>query len=83
MVHRKPNIKMKVTFYKLTKDHVKTKVVDKTENLTKAELIKVADLRHPVLSKKEFLEVLSHDIKGNPRKEFTLLSNTHYLVVKR
>jgi hypothetical protein len=83
MVYRKPTTIMKVTFYKFANGHVQTKTAEKTENLTKAELIKIADLRHPVLSKKEFFEVLSTDIKGNPKKKFELLSTTRYLIVER
>jgi hypothetical protein len=74
---------MKVTFYKLANGHVQTERAEKTENLTTADLMKIADLRHPVLTKKDFYNVLSTDIKGNKRKEFALLSGTHYLVVKR
>jgi hypothetical protein len=74
---------MKVTFYKFANGHVQTKTAEKTENLTKAELMKIADLSHPILSRKEFFEVLSTDNKGNPKKKFALLSKTRYLVVER
>ncbi len=74
---------MKVTFYRFANGHVQTKTAEKTEKLTKAKLIEIADLKHPVLSKKEFFEVLSTDIKGNPKKKFDLLSKTHYLIVER
>jgi hypothetical protein len=32
-------------------------------------------LRHPVLSKNEFYNVLSTDAKGNKKNEFTLMAN--------
>ena len=75
---------MKVTFYKYHKgSYVQREKIDKVENMTKSDLMKIADLRHPVLTKKEYFDVLSTDAKGNPKNEFSLMTSTHYLVVKR
>ena len=74
---------MKVTFYKYHKgSYVQREKVDKVENMTTQDLMKIADLRHPVLTKKEYYDVQSTDIKGKPKNEFSLMSSTHYLVVK-
>jgi hypothetical protein len=74
---------MKATFYKLSGfGYVQTEIIDYVKKTTKSELLKIADLRHPVLTKKEFYEVLSTDINGNKRYEFSLLSHTHYIVVE-
>ncbi len=75
---------MKVTFYKLANGYVQTDRISKIENLTKAELIKKADLRHPVLTALEFYNVQSTDIHNKPRQTFTLFSkNNEYLIITR
>jgi len=75
---------MKVTFYKYHKgSYVQRKKVDKVKNMTKQDLMEIADLRHPSLTKKEYYDVQSTDIKGNQKDEFSLMSLTHYLVVER
>jgi hypothetical protein len=53
---------------------------EKEEILSKKELFAMADLRHAVLSKKEFLEVLMTDRFGKPKPEFELLTNTHLFI---
>ena len=64
---------MKVTFYRYHKGaYVQTEVVDKVESMTKSDLMKIADLRHPVLTKREFYNVLSTDRNGNLKKEFKI-----------
>ncbi len=44
--------------------------------------MKLADLRHPVLTKNEYYENLSTDIKGNQRDKFELLGSAFLIVVK-
>ncbi len=75
---------MEVTFLKLINGgHIQTDVNHKVENLTKSQLFKIADLKHPYLTKKEFFEVLCTDKNNLPKKEFRLFSkNNEYLVVK-
>lgn len=45
------------------------------------ELMEIADLRHAVLSKNEFFNVLSKDRNGEYKNKFDLLSNRYLLVV--
>ena len=75
---------MKVTFYKYYKgSYVQLEEIDKVKNMTKAELFKIAELRHPILTRREYFNVLTTDDKGSPKKEFTLSSSNHFLVVKK
>ena len=77
---------MKVTFYNYATANdgfrCQYDVVDKVEYLTKKELMQLADLRHPVLTKNEFFENLSTDIKGNKRDKFELLGSTFLMMVE-
>jgi|688.fasta_scaffold1371569_1 hypothetical protein len=73
---------MKVSFYKFHNGHVQQNVIEKVEQMTKAGLMKIADLRHPVFTKKEFYNVLSTDRYGNIKKDFRLMTLTHYLIVE-
>lgn len=78
---------MEATFYKYGSNYkgyyIQTEKIDKVEQVTKKDLMKIADLRHPVLSRSEFYNVLSIDIKGRPLKEFSLMTSTHYIIVRR
>lgn len=77
---------MEATFYKFGNYqgfYVQTEKIDKIEQVTKKDLLKIADLRHPFLSKSEYYNVITTDIKGKPKKEFSLMSSTHYIIVKR
>lgn len=78
---------MEATFYNYGSNYkgyyIQTEKIDKVEQVTKKDLMKIADLRHPVLSRSEFYNVLSTDIKGKPLKEFSLMTSTHYIIVRR
>jgi hypothetical protein len=77
---------MKVTFYKYNSSYdgfrVQRDTVDKVEYLTKKEVMGLADLRHPILTKREYYENLSTNIKGEKLKEFQLLGSTHLMLVE-
>jgi hypothetical protein len=77
---------MKVTFYKYWCNHsgfyTQIETIDKIEFLTKKEILKIADLRHPILTKNEFYNTLSTDIKGRLKEKFELLTNTHLIIVE-
>ena len=78
---------MRVTFYKFGSNihgfYVQNEIVDKVENLTKKDLMSIADLRHNVLTKKEYYDVLSTDKNGKPKDTFYLLTHTHQLKVEK
>lgn len=59
------------------------KPADVYENITKKELMSMADLRHPVLNKSEYYRLLSTDINGKPKPKFQLLCSTYLLVVEQ
>lgn len=74
---------MRVTFYKYrfgTRDKQATPF--RVSNMTKAELIKVADLKHPNYNKKQFFEKLSTNDDGSLKDEFVILSSLYYLEVE-
>lgn len=77
---------MKVTFYKYNSAYdgfrCQFDVVDKVEYLTKKEVMELADLRHPILTKNEYYENLSTNIRGEKLKEFRLLGSTHLMIVQ-
>lgn len=78
---------MKVSFYRHGTNHhgyfVQRENLDKTADMTKKQIFEIADLRHPILTKEEFFEVLSTDINGKKRKCFELLSRSspHILII--
>lgn len=78
---------MEATFYKYGSNHhgfyIQTKVIDKIEQVTKKDLMKIADLRHPLLSEFDYYNVLSTDKDGKPLKVFSIITSTHYIIVKR
>ena len=75
---------MTVTFYRFTgSGHIQTDRVENVLQMTKQELMKIGDLRHPVLSKKDFFRVLSTDKDGNDKPEFDMMTRTHYLLVTK
>lgn len=51
--------------------------------VTKKDLIKMADLRHPVLTKNEYYNTLSTDMEGKPLKRFTLMCSSYLLIIER
>lgn len=77
---------MTVKFYKYGSNihgfFIQTEKLDKTENLNKSDLLKIADLRHPVLNRVEFYNTLSTDRNGQSKKEFSLMTSTHYLKIE-
>ena len=73
---------MKVTFYKYCNGRVQQDKIDKVESIKKSDLMKIADLGHPVLTRKEYFQLLLTDAKGKPKNEFYLMTNTHYLICK-
>lgn len=76
-------MKFKVTYFGYENgSYVQRDKISKIEYKTKQELIDFADLRHAVLSEDEYFEVLSTDIKGNLKKEFSMPSSQHLLVVE-
>lgn len=72
---------MKATFYKFINGHVQRDVIARVENHSKSELLSLADLRHPVLTRREFYDVLSTDINGNLKEEFELMTHSHLIIV--
>jgi hypothetical protein len=77
---------MKVTFYKYDSRYdgfrCQWDAVDRVEYLTKKEVMELADLRHPILTKNEYYENLSTNIKGGKLKEFQVLGATHLMLVE-
>jgi hypothetical protein len=77
---------MKVTFYNYLSQydgfHIQTDVVDTVKYLTKNEVMELADLRHPVLTKNEFYENMSTDINGKKLNKFRLLGSTSLMVIE-
>lgn len=75
-------MKFNVTFYQhITKYdgfRLQFEKSEKTEILNTKELMAVADLRHPILTKKEFFQTHLKDIKGNVRANFRLLARGSY-----
>lgn len=65
---------MKATFYPYGTNnsgfYTQRKTSEKTINVTKSDLLKIADLRHNVLTKREYFEVLSTDLKGKTKERF-------------
>jgi hypothetical protein len=77
---------MKVSFYKYGSNssgyYVQRDVVDKVVQMTKKELMETVDLRHNVLTRKEYYQVMSTDRHGNAVSEFELLGSSHLLKVE-
>ena len=77
---------MKVTFYKYKIEYdgfrCQYDVVDKVEYLTKKEVMQLADLRHPILTKNEYYNNLSTDIRGLRKEKFELLGSHHLMMVE-
>ena len=77
---------MKVTFYKYDSRYdgfrCQWETVDRVGYLTKKEVMEMADLRHPILSKREYYENLSTNIRGEKLKEFQLMGSTYLMVVQ-
>jgi hypothetical protein len=77
---------MKVTFYKFKSEYdgmrVQRDVIDGVEYLSKSEVMRIADLRHPVLTKNEYYTTLSTDINNLPKHSFELLSTSHLMVIE-
>lgn len=53
------------------------------ENVTKKQLMGMADLSHNVLTKSEYYQNISTDINGRPKSEFELLGGTFLIIVKK
>jgi hypothetical protein len=77
---------MRVTFYKYKSEYdgfrCQYDVVDKVKYLTKKEVMGLADLRHPILTKNEYYNNLSTDIRGHLKDKFELLGSTFLMVVE-
>jgi hypothetical protein len=68
---------MTATFYKFGSNKhgffVQDETIDFERKLTKKELFKIVDLRHPVLNEKDYFEILLN------KKSF--LSSNHYIII--
>jgi hypothetical protein len=77
---------MRVTFYKYKSEYdgfrCQYDVVDKVEYLTKKEVMELSDLRHPILTKNEFYNNLSTDIRGLCKEKFELLGSSYLMIVE-
>ena len=78
---------MKATFYRFYSNqhgyYVQREKPEKKIDVTKSDLLKFADLRHPVCTENEFYHTLSTDINGMPKKTFELLGHNHLIIVER
>ena len=80
-------MKLKVDFYPYGSNihgfFVQRDNKEKTVEMTKKELFKVADLSHNVLTQKEYWDAITTNRDGSKRQQFEMLSNRHLLIVTR